>query len=425
MVSSRGAASATIDDMKHKVFQADGRYWVFYQDSSLEFGFKSSADGVHWSQFTPVIAEPGGVGDSANAVYDPVYNRVWIVTGEVYNSSKINYNFGTPEPNGTISWSGPTRQELIPYTNPLPDAVIDPSGVMWNTEVTNVSSNEMYVFRNGTMVAPVVASASDTAVIGMLVPSGPGEMYAVVGGGDWQTGPLQIFYTTDGGRSWGHPVNVTGTFLVDGASAVAVNGTLYVAAGSCPGPTSYTYRMGAGGIKDVRLLDNLSSDFRGPVADAAIATDGANKLLVVYTNGTSVFAMTSLDGGRDWGQRATLMHGVQLVNTPFSVDPVITFGFASTVWESQYYTVWFHSVAVPSASRPRNFTTAATTFCEAWPSPNILFERAKGALPALMARLYPRTMAARSLPTRNAAPAFTISPQSVVSLAIRAGFPSQ
>ena len=344
IIATNGGVSATIDDMKHKVFQADGRYWVFYQDNSLDFGFKSSADGLHWSQFTPVIAEPSGVGDSANALYDPGHNRVWIVTGEVYNSSKINYNFGTPEPNGSISWSGPTREEPGRYSNPLPDAVLDTSGVLWNTEVTNVSSNVLYVFRNGTMVAPVVANASDRAVIGMLVPAGPGEMYALVGGGDWQTAPLQVFYTTDDGQSWHPPVNVTGTFLVDGSSAVVVSGTLYVAAGSCPGPTFFTYRMGDRKVGNIELLDNLTSDFRGPVADAAISADGAGRLFVVYTDGTSVYARTSLDGGSDWGRRVTLMQGVQLVNTPFSVDPVISGGVACVEWESQNSTIWFQAV---------------------------------------------------------------------------------
>ncbi len=347
LVSTMGARDGTIDDLKHKVFQAAGLYWAFYQDSSLRFGYQSSADGRSWSTFVPVFQEPAGDGDSANAIYDPAHNRVWVMAGQVYNSSNIDYRFGTPTSNGSILWNGPPRQESAKFINPLPDAAVDSNGVLWNTAVTETSSNVMDVFRNGTLVSSITANATFRAVIGTLVSAGHGGMYALVGSGDWQTGPLEIFSSTDDGATWQGPVVVRGNFLIDGSSAVSVGGELCVVAASSPGPTYFTFRMGDSAVSNLKQLDSLGSNLYVPFADAAMASGGSQFLFVVYTDGSNVYAKTSDDLGASWSARISLVLGTQLINVPFSISPDITNGSAAVEWQTSDYSIWFQTWPVP------------------------------------------------------------------------------
>ncbi|HZW85613.1 MAG TPA: hypothetical protein VFE91_06930, partial [Nitrososphaerales archaeon] len=262
-LSPTGFRDGTRDDYKHKVFFAAGRVWAFYQEASGYVGWKSSVNGSVWSPFTNLFFSnaSASASDGTNALYDSAHNRVWVVSHLVYSGDTILYWHGTPNADGSISWAGPPQSELLNFMNPIPDAAIDSSGVMWNTATPGYQypTNEVLIFRNGTYVSSLTLPGQYFAALADLVPASNGKMFAILDGGDFEILPLQIYYSTDLGRTWSAPVATNGSYNIDSSSAVSVGDTLYVAGGSTSGPVLFTYHLGAPSVGTETLLDSASS----------------------------------------------------------------------------------------------------------------------------------------------------------------------
>jgi len=93
--------SATSYPYQRKGFDAAGRHWVFYTDGTY-FGFKSSIDGVTWSDFTKISSIPAGAGWRFSVFFDGI-NVHYAFTSEG-SGSTIYYNRGKPNADGTITW---------------------------------------------------------------------------------------------------------------------------------------------------------------------------------------------------------------------------------------------------------------------------------------------------------------------------------
>ena len=105
-------------------FFCAGRFWVFYDDYSLlgsDLKYKTSTDGSSWSSATTVASPLSGHA----AVYDLVFDGAFV--HYVMNPAKsgsnyagIRYRRGTPQSDGTISWSA-SEQTVLSDSSPAND----------------------------------------------------------------------------------------------------------------------------------------------------------------------------------------------------------------------------------------------------------------------------------------------------------------
>jgi PKD repeat protein len=87
-----------------KLFYAQGRYWIFYYDGNVGFGFRSSTDLSTFSNFTFITNY--GPGQQWDVVLDGTY--VHYIRNDADTSTHWYYNRGTLSSAGTISWGTET-----------------------------------------------------------------------------------------------------------------------------------------------------------------------------------------------------------------------------------------------------------------------------------------------------------------------------
>jgi hypothetical protein len=120
---------ATIYSFQHKIFYMATRYWVFYTDGT-NFGYRTSTDGSSWSDFTALKAEDEG--HRFGLHFDGTY--IHYVFCDSGSGSDVLYRRGTPQTNGTITWSA---VEQTAYATPAGDSVmyplvtVDSNGYPW------------------------------------------------------------------------------------------------------------------------------------------------------------------------------------------------------------------------------------------------------------------------------------------------------
>jgi hypothetical protein len=130
------------------------KYWCFYSDGT-NMGFKTNADGVTWSSFTPIRACDAGYQfsvafDGTNFHY--VYcNTNW--DGELY------YRMGIANSDGTIVWSAAEQTVLTVNSSHLctdPSISVDSNGYPWIAYGYGVTGYNTYAYvaksskKNGT-----------------------------------------------------------------------------------------------------------------------------------------------------------------------------------------------------------------------------------------------------------------------------------
>ncbi|MBO3803988.1 MAG: hypothetical protein JTT11_09010 [Candidatus Brockarchaeota archaeon] len=121
-VDSPTTDDATIWSFQRKSFYANGRFWVFYCDGS-NMAFKTSTDGTSWSSKTTIRSCTAA--DQFSIWFDGTYfHYAYCAGGSIY------YRRGTPESDGTVTWSA-GEQTAISGTNYLPCIAVDSNGYPW------------------------------------------------------------------------------------------------------------------------------------------------------------------------------------------------------------------------------------------------------------------------------------------------------
>jgi len=82
-------------------FYANGRYWVFYSDTT-NFGYKTSTDASSWSSFTTINETTSG--ERFSLWYSEDLVRVYYVYARPYAPQGLFYGKGQPLADGTITW---------------------------------------------------------------------------------------------------------------------------------------------------------------------------------------------------------------------------------------------------------------------------------------------------------------------------------
>jgi hypothetical protein len=123
-VGTSPTAYATTNSFQRKSFYANGRFWAFYSDGS-NMVYKTSTDGSTWSAPTIVRAVAAGL-----------YFSVWFDGTYLHYayapSSSIYYRRGTPNSDGSITWSADEQTVSTTYNNAnLPMVSVDSNGYVW------------------------------------------------------------------------------------------------------------------------------------------------------------------------------------------------------------------------------------------------------------------------------------------------------
>jgi hypothetical protein len=109
---------------QRKSFYANGRFWVFYSDGT-NMVYRTSTDGSTWSSATTVRAATAGY-----------YFSVWFDGTYLHyayaSSSAIYYRRGTPNSDGTITWSAGEQTVSTTYNKAfLPTISVDSNRYVW------------------------------------------------------------------------------------------------------------------------------------------------------------------------------------------------------------------------------------------------------------------------------------------------------
>jgi hypothetical protein len=116
---------ATFYPFQRKSFYANGRFWVFYSDGT-NMVYCTSTDGSTWSSATTVRAAV--VGSFFSIWFDGTYLHYAYAC-----SSSIYYRRGTPNSDGSITWSTDTEQTVSTTYNQADYLMVsvDSSGYVW------------------------------------------------------------------------------------------------------------------------------------------------------------------------------------------------------------------------------------------------------------------------------------------------------
>lgn len=130
---------------QNKVFYANGRHWVFYSDGT-DFVYKTSTDGSSWSSATTIKATLD-MGIYASVYFDGTY--VYYATAK---NSIVYFRRGTPNADGTITWSAAEQSATAGSGNYYPTVSTDTTGRPYVT----------YSYLSGVTLIPYVSRSSTT-----------------------------------------------------------------------------------------------------------------------------------------------------------------------------------------------------------------------------------------------------------------------
>lgn len=124
VVGTSTTTTAVALPFQRKAFYANGRFWVFYSDGS-NMVYRTSTDGSTWTDTTNVRECPAG--HCFSIWFDGTYVHYAYV-----DSGRIYYRRGTPNSDGTITWSASEQTVPILYANTYyPFVSVDSSGYVW------------------------------------------------------------------------------------------------------------------------------------------------------------------------------------------------------------------------------------------------------------------------------------------------------
>jgi hypothetical protein len=119
---------ATSYPFQHKSFYANGRFWVFYSDGT-NMVYCTSTDGSTWTEATTVGAATNG------RTFSVWFDGTYMHYAYCFDSgSGLYYRRGTPNADGTITWSADEQTVLSPVAGryrSYPYVSTDSNGYVW------------------------------------------------------------------------------------------------------------------------------------------------------------------------------------------------------------------------------------------------------------------------------------------------------
>ena len=150
VISPVSGSSAVDRPYQRKTFYAAGRHWVFFNDTYF-INYLSSTDGSTWTGSNDVSTKSISSGQMFSVFFDGTYVHVAFCVANA--GSAIYYRRGTPNSDGTITWSAAV-QTVLPYYSD--DANLD--GVS--------AGSNIWLFGSSLMISPAIRLLDETATPG-------------------------------------------------------------------------------------------------------------------------------------------------------------------------------------------------------------------------------------------------------------------
>ena len=219
LVGTSSSSTATSYPFQRKSFYANGRFWVFYSDGT-NMVYRTSTDGSTWSSATTVRAASSGY--TFSIWFDGTYLHYAYAS-----ASAIYYRRGTPNADGTITWSA--AEQTAASNAYYPFVSVDANGYVWIG---------YYYYTIGASYPYVIRSGNNDGTWG-TTPSGfPYQLSTISASQMWAvtilpltSGKMLALYTYDSGHAisarawngtaWGTEASTTSTGTYADLSAVA------------------------------------------------------------------------------------------------------------------------------------------------------------------------------------------------------------
>jgi hypothetical protein len=287
------------------VVYANGLYWAFWLDNSRQYWwYVTSATGASWSASTLFFNTVSGL-TGMNVVYIPGLNTLYFSIGN--GSTETAYwRYGTPNSDGTITWSVPVQSYSIPAlanSSIYLQGDVDADGNLWTT-VFEAGGN-LPIYKNGVLMT-TIATGLALPVITLLrtdhLAIGPLFLLVQSDAGPAEEKAITVYWSSNG-TSWNGPFNSNQdvySFYYGGAAVKG--GTVYYATQDYD--TGYTWF----------LRYNTTSGFyetQVSTIGAGVSPWGTN---ISWVNGYLILAQFgelpssgyyyyySLDNGTTWAQ---------------------------------------------------------------------------------------------------------------------------
>ena len=208
VVGTSTSAAALAYPHQRKDFYANGRFWVFWSDGT-NLVYATSTDGATWSSATSVRACTSGLYFSV--WFDGTYlHYAYAAGGYIY------YRRGTPNSDGTITWSAAEQTVATTYSKAnYPMVAADSNGYVW------IGYNDY----DGTNHYPYVIKSGNNDGTWGTTPTGFPYKLSTTAASYWvatpvplTSGKMLIVYAYDGstvkakkwdGSAWGSEVTTT------------------------------------------------------------------------------------------------------------------------------------------------------------------------------------------------------------------------
>jgi len=228
LVGSSSSDVAIADYCQRKTFYANGRYWVFYSDGT-NMVYKTSTDGSTWTSATTVASVGGGYGLHFSIWFDGTYLHY----ARLASGGGLYYRRGTPNSDGTITWSAAEQTVVSSLYAGVPSIAVDSNGYPW-IGYQDYSSNGFLPFITKSSTTGGVWSTasgfpyqlSSTTSNGwavMPVPLTNGKMAVLYASG---LGPVNVI--TWDGSAWRAAVSTASSAGVRAFSAVAQGDDVHI-----------------------------------------------------------------------------------------------------------------------------------------------------------------------------------------------------
>jgi hypothetical protein len=357
-----------------KCFKMAGLVWVFYSNGTY-FGYKTSKD--NFGAFTSLFS--CAYGFWVCLLYDPVNNILYYVRQAAASSRTVYYRWGTPNSDGTITWS--IAESSLTVSTILASPLISAAGDLYLSKdasgnlyltmsymdyTTDLGSQywlRVFKYSAGTWTELTGARISygGYTPCGGVIPL-TGSKLALVHGTVNGLTVLKVRTSGDGGSTWTDDISSVGKPYLRDGSWTSLGDTVYVV-GSKNASTDWTprlYKFTYGDSAWTEVDFPLSDCWSNYEQYAGIAIeDATGKLhvwLVIY-NSANILHYYSTDGGATWTVQLWATNRTIYVRyitiSPHDYGNLITFAWKENS-TSPYY-VWMdsYSTAPPPVGVPR------------------------------------------------------------------------
>jgi len=287
VVGTSTTTFATVHPFQRKSFYANGRFWAFYSDGT-NIVYSTSTDGSTWSSATTVRAAT--VGYLFSVWFDGTYLHYAYA-----NYSPIYYRRGTPNSDGTITWSAVEQTVSTTYNKPFYLMVsVDSNGYVWIG----------YMEYDGTYYYPYVIKSGNNDGTWGTTPSGFPYQLSTTASTYWKVsivpltaGKMLALYTVDSGNIWAKRWDGS-VWGVEVATASAIRWSQYHSAVAQGDDVHLTFLKNAGyDILYVKYVYASNSFGTETTLQAGATADSAPVLSIdTATNDLYVFAATKTTG---------------------------------------------------------------------------------------------------------------------------------